>query len=591
MNHHVLICLTRYLLALAAGVGLSYAFTPTDYGTIAWFFPAVLVALIWSIPQAERMWKKDWGRGFRIAFVAGFGFWVRDVAFIGAVSQQGGWASSGGLALYLSLYFGVYGGWAATLGRWRILPHTKPAFQILLLAVMHGFLWCGLEWVRGLSRMSFGWDGLGVSFIKSGFMMAQSADLIGVNGLSFFMVFGGVVLVQTLRSFHLEALHGYRRAHWEVGVTLLLLCLNFFYGTYRLKQIREVDTMSVKTLLVQQNIPVAECWKDSNFDLYAKALEEAFAKIEDRAVESLQKTGEAKIEMPELVIFPESAFPSPLYASEPKTPITGQPLQLFIDDIVRKYGDFYFITGLVEYPGYIDFRDHIRIQKEGEFYNAMAFFKEGFLSYEMKAKKHLMPFGEYMPLGDLPLFQKAYQYSSGMTFGSSFTPAEVFDPQAVEVNGKKISIIPTVCYEDSISRVVRKYVRNEPQMIANVTNDGWFAGTACAEKHFQNARFRAIEYRRPLARAANTGVSAVVNVAGSTSHPITGEPQELRDESHHAEIAGSLEAVVEIPTQPIFTLYSLIGDVFCWGGGLIALAWSGFQIRRNRSGRGVISAE
>ena len=66
-------------------------------------------------------------------------------------------------------------------------------------------------------------------------------------------------------------------------------------------------------------------------------------------------------------------------------------------------------------------------------------------------------------------------------------------------------------------------------MMVNVTNDGWFTGTACAEKHYQNAKYRTIEYRRPLIRSANTGVSGIINHIGSSSHPENKTPQEIRD--------------------------------------------------------------
>ena len=585
---HIYICVLRYVLALLAGVALSFAYAPTDLGMIAWFFPAALLALLWSIPHHETNWKKNWGRGFRLAFVAGFGFWFRDVSFVGVVSQNAGWASSGGLALYLSLYFGLYGGWATTLGRWRLersqlttKPSRNPALQILGLAALHGGLWCGLEWLRGLSRLSFGWDGLGVSFIESGIELAQAADLIGVTGLSFIPVFGGAVLIQTLRTFHLEAFYGYRRAHWEVGITLSLLCLMFFYGTNRLQTLNKVETLDLRSLIVQQNIPVANCWDDGNFSLFSDAMESAFLKIEDRAMLSLEQTGRAQIETPDIVLFPESALPYPLYMNREGQPHEGQPIQHYINEEVRKHGDFLLITGVVEYPSYIDEDGYFQIVMEkggGNFYNSVAFFEGDFTSYEMKAKSHLMPFGEYMPFSWVPFVSAAFEYSAGMTFGGSFTPAQSFSPQPAEIDGEHYSIIPSVCYEDSVSRTVRHYIRPEPQVIVNVTNDGWFAGSPCAEKHFQNARFRAIEYRRPLLRAANTGLSGAVNINGSTAHPITGKPQELRASDGNYEIAGSLETLVQTPKTPIFTLYSMIGDLFSWGGGLIAVLWSLFQI-------------
>jgi apolipoprotein N-acyltransferase len=120
---------------------------------------------------------------------------------------------------------------------------------------------------------------------------------------------------------------------------------------------------------------------------------------------------------------------------------------------------------------------------------------------------------------------------------------------------------------------MRRFVRREPQLILNVTNDGWFKDSAAAAQHFANARFRAIELRRPMVRCANTGVSAAVNMLGTTAHPETGEPQELRDDQGSHLTRGWLLAEVVIPEEPVMTLYAWIGD---WG--VIALGLSGFGL-------------
>ena len=98
--------------------------------------------------------------------------------------------------------------------------------------------------------------------------------------------------------------------------------------------------------------------------------------------------------------------------------------------------------------------------------------------------------------------------------------------------------------------------------IINVTNDGWFKESAGAAQHFANARFRAIELRRPMIRCSNTGVSAAITTIGTTLHPDGRKAQELRDANGSHFTRGSMLAEVDIPKNPQTSLYSIIGD---WG--------------------------
>ena len=131
-----------------------------------------------------------------------------------------------------------------------------------------------------------------------------------------------------------------------------------------------------------------------------------------------------------------------------------------------------------------------------------------------------------------------------------------------------IGAIPTVCFEDSVPRLTRKFVRPGPQVIVNVTNDGWFKNSPAAAQHFANARFRAIELRRPMLRCANSGVSAALDATGSTAHPDTGEPQILVDENGSHFTRGSLLTEIDVPLQPLVSLYAVIGY---WGVIVLSL--------------------
>ena len=107
--------------------------------------------------------------------------------------------------------------------------------------------------------------------------------------------------------------------------------------------------------------------------------------------------------------------------------------------------------------------------------------------------------------------------------------------------------------------------------MVNVTNDGWFRTSAAAAQHFANARFRAIELRRPVIRCANTGVTAVVAANGSTAHPDTGKPQVLTDAGGSHFTRGWMLGEVDIPLHPTSTLYARAGDWPVITAGLLAL--------------------
>ena len=174
-----------------------------------------------------------------------------------------------------------------------------------------------------------------------------------------------------------------------------------------------------------------------------------------------------------------------------------------------------------------------------------------------------MIFGETIPFVDsLPFLKKIYEQQSGMQFGGSFTPGESLEPVPILAGETMIGAIPTVCFEDSVSRLTRKFTRPGPQVIVNVTNDGWFKQSPAAAQHFANARFRAIELRRPMLRCANSGVSAAVDSTGSTAtDPESWKQQILTDGSGSHFTRGSKLVYLKIPLRPSFTLYEKIGDL------------------------------
>jgi apolipoprotein N-acyltransferase len=186
-------------------------------------------------------------------------------------------------------------------------------------------------------------------------------------------------------------------------------------------------------------------------------------------------------------------------------------------------------------------------------------------------------------LDTFPFLQTIYEQQSGQKYYGSFSAGESLEPLEVDLRGQTIQIIPSVCFEDTVPRLTRKFIHNAPQIIVNLTNDGWFKTSPAAAQHFANARFRAIELRRPMLRCANTGVSAAISTIGSTAHPKTGKDQAILDKDGSSFVRSHLLTELNIPLKPTTSLYSVIGD---WGIlllSLIAIASSILDSRYRRA--------
>ncbi len=133
--------------------------------------------------------------------------------------------------------------------------------------------------------------------------------------------------------------------------------------------------------------------------------------------------------------------------------------------------------------------------------------------------------------------------------GKGDSPLPVIDPGT----GGTVGVIPAVCYEDTLGRQLRRFARPGAQVIVNVTNDGWFLRSSAGRQHARNAAFRAIELRRPLIRAANTGLTA----AFASNGAVIGE---LRDADGSPFGSGALLSELPIEQDMGLTLYARAGD-------------------------------
>ena len=569
--------------AVASGLLVAGLFPPFRFSAMVWVALVPMMVALWSLGGKRAGWK-----GFGLGWLAGSASCAIQFNWLSVVSPLG----AALMPLYLGLYWGAFGAFAATWGN----PGNSPAgastigviSKSLRIGFCHAAVWAGLELLRGWLLTGFGWNGLGVAFHEAP-AMAQSADLLGVTGLSMVPVFFQTVLVQAGRRMMEGARDGQRRTRLDFATAAAVVGVLVCYGIVRIATEGRGETTRLKTLLVQLNIPqeaARQLWDGVKVhmayeDETLKGLEGLAEKDEARLKEAMAKSEEGTLALswPDWVMWPETALTGRIFRLDDGNWGTHPENQRTIAE-VRQAGPFQLIYGINELEAQPTPDGQLEMKPQGRAWNSIAVMTPE-NQLQTYRKRHLVIFGETIPFVDsIPFLRKIYEQQAGVEYGGSFSPGESLDPLPIQTaGGKVIGAIPTVCFEDSVPRLTRKFVRPGPQVIINVTNDGWFKESAAAAQHFANARFRAIELRRPMLRCANTGVSAAVNSTGSTAHPDTGLPQVLVDENGSHFTRGSLLVELEVPENPSFSLYALIGDWGVIGLSMVGLV-TGFRTRR-----------
>jgi len=547
--------LFMFIAPLLSGAILMFAFPRWNSNLAVWLWLFPLLAVLWP-------WKNADGvevRPFRRGYLAGLAFflpnlqWVHhsarvrlggavDNSWVGLGPELLGWGALIGLSGYCAVYFGLWAWFTHRFARPNVTTLTKDAWwSSVLHSLVCSFLaasaWVACEWLRSMTVFTgFGWNGLGVA-MQGNLPLIQAADLVGVMGLSFLPVFVACTAWNTLTRLIIAYRgEGTCKTRLDFTVALILMLSTAGYGMLKLTA-KEQDTITVRTVVVQPNVSLVDATTGRLAEQIYQHLDQ-FTRMYGTAKDG--KTGT------DLIIWPESALPVNLedrYRQLPKDWHTH-----YLDDMLQA-GDFSLLVGTELF------------ESEDIGHVSAVLFRGSAAHRQDYHKVHLVPFGEYLPLRDIPPFS----FLRSM-FEGAFTPGEKTEPLLLEQ--PQVQIIPLICFEDTVGRLARKFVREAPQMIVNITNDGWFLQSEEPEVHMTNALFRAIELRRPMVRATNTGVSCYIDTCGriisKLSDPDTGT----------SFIEGTLPGEVKVPRVGQITLYARFGDWFALSLlGICVVVW------------------
>lgn len=487
-----------------------------SWGPLAWFaLVPVYLRLFSGNRKGRAVFWEGWITGLCLYGVSLY--WVFIAMHVyGGVSTG---VSLAGLFLLIAVlaFFLAGSFWAAHFFRqWGV-----PA------AVAFPACWVLQDWVRNFFPFGgFSWSSLAYS--QGGFLsLIQIADLTGPYGVTFLILltnvlFGEVVLFLRKK----RKVPAPPALPVRLGiVTVFLVGGALLYGPLRSRQVQTYfqKQPETKLALIQGNIPQEEKW-----------LEEETLQLIQMHLSLSEKA--QKEYRPDLILWPEAAYAAA---------IPPDIVRIGLVDRLRTP----LLFGAVSYEGEIPEEWPPPTLSEFVLHNSAFLIEPGGFIAGQYDKNHLVPLGEYVPL------KKVFFFVNKLVPGfTDFSPGKRFN--LLETGPLKLGV--TICFEDLFPEIARRFVRQGANLLVNLTNDAWYEKSSAILQHVEFSRFRAIENRRYLARATNTGVTTVFDPTG----------REVARAALFEE--ATLPATLKLggPT----TFYTRFGDLFVLGLGLILFA-------------------
>jgi len=500
-------------LSSLAGILLFCSFPPLEYSILAWVALVPVICLGFSGRPRE---------SFLHGLLAGVVFWLGSICWLTRVSFIG-WLF---ISLYCALYvacFALVVSWWVARRRFQSAGKSRGAFADLPVLFGVPAIWVGLEYARSIFLTGFPWNLLGVSQYSC-VNLIQCADLGGVYLVSYLVVMGNTVVALVI----MNRRSGMLKPATGIALFLLLVFLALEYGRWQLARPSEKLDM-IRVAAVQLNVPQQLKWSDEWADDIYRRLKTSTAQA-------------ARLAPLDLIVWPETALPDFVRSSAPIRDLVNES---------RRHG----------IPLLVGSMDSEEFHKTTNYFNSAFLFLPGQETQQVYAKRHLVLFGEYVPLGNyLPFLRTITGVEEDFTPGTENVIFRLSD------RGQNFSVL--ICFEDILPYLARECVRAGARLLINQTNDAWFDPSWASRQHMSHAVFRCVENRVACLRVTNTGLTCHIDRAGvvrdslppaGRSGTIQGEPQILRSEVKFS------------PERMRLSFYTLHGDLF-------AMACAAFSI-------------
>ena len=518
-----------WLAACLSGVLLALCFAPWNQPYLIWVALLPLIAALWATPRDAAKWMiPSLGYTAGLVFFTSTFYWLSELA--GLFDSPGLWGLPLLLATYLALYPAAWS-WLVAVPPAPAQTHAGSSLRNITFAMRATCAWVALDWVRGWLFTGFGWNTPGVA-LHENLALIQIADLFGVHGVTFVVVFTNMILALVVRRvLQVASIRALPNLRGELMTAILLVGVSVSYGVRCVVQSSTRGTFPLRVVAVQPNIPQEEKFETQEEDTVLKKIGNLTGLV-------------ATIEpAPDLVLWPEAATPRGMFADEANHDFTLQQMERMKAPL---------LLGTLE-PAATEEMGNGEMRE----FNSAVLINSKEAPLQSYRKRHIVPFGEFLPFREwLPRWVR-------MLVPGDLAAGK--DENLLFLKNPALKIGALICFEDSLARESRSLVRAGAQVLVNLTNDSWFGSSAATVQHLANAKFRAIESRLPMIRCANTGETCAIDPLGRIEQRLI------------AFTEGIDTFVVNAPKNPQETAYTRFGDLW-----IIACGFATLVLFRNR---------
>lgn len=477
------------LLLILSGVLLAASFPPVPFPAPILLFGG-LIPYLFVIERKEKLIEIN-----RSTYLMAFVFCLLTLFWVGSWQKESDpfLMISGTLLIFVNPVFFLI---PSTL-----LYYSRQIIQRKYSLYLLPIFYVAYEYAYMLTDLSFPWLSLG-NGLSLFTLFIQIADIIGALGLSFVIVLVNVLLYKCLVNYKDKR----KVLYFNASLAGLILAFTLLYGVVKLKT-PFPSSKKIKVGLIQPNLDPWEKWKGGNLN----DLTESYFQLSSEAIKKGAK----------IIVWPETALP--VYLRSDAYNDILESIYRFCDS-----NQVYLLTGMPDAKFFINDKnipDDAKYNSANDYYyatyNSILLFRPNNPSIESYGKMKLVPFGERVPFVDaLPFLGKIIKWGVGLSGWNVGKDTTVFSLLTkvfpYETNNDTVNIGGIICYESIYPTFVSAFVNRGADFITVVTNDSWYGNLSGPYQHKEFAALRAVENRRTVVRAANGGISCIINPLGKT---------------------------------------------------------------------------